>query len=151
MYSSMQRVLTFVGQRQHEASEAAIGHTSTAHRGGAANNSVLSSGRELAPYKDIQLLVKFMAEKSAEISLSTSSQHHQQQSTATGLPATLPPSWGPATAAPSGTGVWVSKGTAAVGSPPAGSGNKSPASPGIRTSLKSPISPTRMAPPRSNR
>ena len=80
-YADMQRVLSFIGQRQREVAEAATGQSSltaaaSPHRGSPA---MLSSGRDLAPYTDIQLLVKFMAERSVEIALMTTTTHRQQQ------------------------------------------------------------------------
>ena len=62
-YSEMLRVLLFLGQREREAAEAAIGHSSGTgarggiHQGGSGGGgiSMLSMGRDLAPFKDVQV------------------------------------------------------------------------------------------------
>lgn len=62
-YEDMLRLLAFVSLREREVAEAAAGHPSAQRHVG--SGSALSLGAELSPYKDVQLLVKFMAEVSS--------------------------------------------------------------------------------------
>lgn len=62
-YEDMLRLLAFVSLREREVVELTAGHPS-AHRH-VGSGSALSLGAKLAPFKDIHLLVKFMAEVSS--------------------------------------------------------------------------------------
>ena len=61
-YAEMFKLLSFVSLRQKEVAEAAVGHPNAQRHLG--SGATLNLGEELMPYKDIQLLVKFMFEAS---------------------------------------------------------------------------------------
>lgn len=61
-YAEMFKLLSFLTLRQREVAEAAVGHPNAQRHLG--SGATLNLGDELMPYKDIQLLVKFMFEAS---------------------------------------------------------------------------------------
>lgn len=65
MYAEMQRLLGFLAARAHEATDEAAGQGSGGPGRIQRGTPMLSEGSALAPFAEVQALVKYMAVKSA--------------------------------------------------------------------------------------